>query len=398
MTRERLRVLFVTHAFPRTSGDAAGSFLLRLARALADEDVAVTVVAPAGTHAGGETLAARESIDGIDVRRFRYAPRDWETLAYTGTMVESVAGSARGKLALGGLLSAEHRAVTRAMREIRADAVHAHWWFPNALAAAGPARRADVPLVITSHGTDLRLLERTPAAAPLARYAFRRASAVTCVSSWLADIARPFAEREPIVAPMPADTSVFTPGGERAADTLLFVGRMTEQKGIADAIEALARLRHTAATLDVVGEGPLLVNVQERARTLGVGERVRFHASMPPLELAAMYRRASALLVPSSGEGLGLVAVEAQLCETPVIAYDSGGLPDVVKNDVSGLLVRPGDVDALATATESVLDDPALARRLGETGRGHALARFAPEAAARTYAAIYQQLREIRAA
>lgn len=398
MTRERLRVVFVTHAFPREAGDAAGSFLLRLARALGEEDVAVTVVAPAGTHAGGATLAARETIDGIDVRRFRYAPRDWETLAYTGAMVESVAGSARGKLALGGLLSAERRAVARTVRETRADVVHAHWWFPNALAAAGPARRTDVPLVITSHGTDLRLLQRTPAAAPLARYAFRRAAAVTCVSSWLADIARPFAGREPIVAPMPADTSVFMPGGERSADRLLFVGRMTEQKGIADAIEALARMRGTSSTLDVIGDGPLRTDVQERARSLGIGDRVRFHASMPPRELAAMYQRASALLVPSTGEGLGLVAVEAQLCETPVIAYDSGGLPDVVKHDISGLLVRPGDVAALASAADRLLDDPALARRLGETGRGHALARFAPEAAARTYAAIYRQLRELRAA
>lgn len=398
MTRERLRVLFVTHAFPRGEGDAAGSFLLRLARALADERVDVSVVAPAGVHADATPLAEHESMDGIAVRRFRYAPRDWETLAYTGAMVESVRGSARGKLALGGLLSAERRAVARAIHETRASVVHAHWWFPNALAAAGPARRAGVPLIITSHGTDLRLLERTPAAAPLARYAFRRAAAVTCVSSWLAGIARPFTGREPIVAPMPADAAVFFPAGERSADRLLFVGRLSEQKGVLNAVGALARLRSPTAMLDVVGHGPLRPQLHERARQLGVDERVHVHASMPPRQLAAMYQRAAALLVPSIGEGLGLVAVEAQLCQTPVIAYDSGGLPDVVEDGASGFLVRPGDVAALAAATDRVLEDPALARRLGATGRERALARFAPDAAARTYASLYREALERRAA
>jgi glycosyltransferase involved in cell wall biosynthesis len=398
VTRDRLRVLFVTHAFPRVEGDVAGSFLLRLARALADEHVDVSVLAPAGTAADGAPLPAHERVGGVEVRRFRYAPRDWETLAYTGTMVESVRGSARGKLALGGLLSAERRAVAHAVRDTRADVVHAHWWFPNALAAAGPARRAGIPLVVTSHGTDLRLLERTPAAAPLARYAFRRADMVTCVSAWLAQLARPFTPGEPIVAPMPADTSVFTPDGVRSTNALLFVGRLSEQKGIIDAIEALAKARRTDATLDVVGDGPLRTAVHERVQQLGLAQRVRFHASMPPRELAAFYRRASALVVPSSGEGLGLVAVEAQLCATPVVAYDSGGLPDVVQDDASGLLVRPGDVDALATAVDRVLDDGALAARLGATGRQRALARFSPPAAARAYADIYHDAVALHAA
>lgn len=398
MTPGPVRVLFVTHAFPRLEDDAAGSFLLRLARALAREQVQVSVVTPAGTYATGAVLPSRETIGGIDVRRFRYAPRTWETLAYTGAMVEHVTGSARGTLALGGLLTAERRAVVRTLRDVHPDVVHAHWWFPNALAAAGPAHRSRAPLVITSHGTDLRLLERVPAAAPLARYAFRRAAAVTCVSSWLARIAQPFTTRDPIVAPMPADTSVFTPGGDRTRERILFVGRLTEQKGILDAVEALARVRRPDAVLDVIGDGPLRPVLRQRVADLGLGDRVQLHAAMSPRELAAMYRRAAALVVPSSGEGLGLVAVEAQLCETPVVAYDSGGLPDVVQDDVSGLLVRTGDVDALAAATERLLDDRSRARRLGASGRERALARFAPEAAARAYASIYREVLARRAA
>ncbi|MFI5232805.1 MAG: hypothetical protein ACHQSE_09865, partial [Gemmatimonadales bacterium] len=89
-----MRVLFVTHSYPRQSGDVAGAFILRLATALAGQGATVSVLAPAAAG-----LAPRAPIDGIDVRRFRYAPRGWETLAYTGTMAEQVTGSLRGKAA-----------------------------------------------------------------------------------------------------------------------------------------------------------------------------------------------------------------------------------------------------------------------------------------------------------
>ena len=93
--------------------------------------------------------------------------------------------------------------------------------------------------------------------------------------------------------------------------------------------------------------------------------------------------------MPSREEGLGLVAVEAQLCGTPVIAADSGGLPDVVRHDVSGLLVAPDDPAALATAIASLLAGPERAARLGAAGREAAGTTFTPDAAAARYAAIY---------
>jgi glycosyltransferase involved in cell wall biosynthesis len=248
-----------------------------------------------------------------------------------------------------------------------------------------------VPLVTTSHGTDLRLLEKSAGAAPLARYVFTRSAAVTCVSAWLAEIARPFARAEPIVAPMPAETELFVPGGERVAGRLLFVGRLTEQKGIASAIEAIARMREPA-TLDIVGDGPLGDTLARLVSRLGIEGRVHFHPSVRHEDLADMYRGATALVVPSTGEGLGLVAVEALLCETPVVAFASGGIVDVVRHERTGLLVPPGDVDALARALDRIVADDALARRLGSTGRVAALERFTPQAAARTYSAIYRDV------
>jgi glycosyltransferase involved in cell wall biosynthesis len=190
---------------------------------------------------------------------------------------------------------------------------------------------------------------------------------------------------------MPVATELFSPGGTRETNRFLFVGRLSAQKGIAALIDALAKMRHPAS-LDVVGDGPLGAELKARASSLGIADRIRWLGQLPQPKLTELYRRATALVVPSTDEGLGLVAVEAQLCETPVIAYDSGGLTDTVQHDRTGLLVPPGNVDALAHALDTLLERDDRGGDLGRAGRMVALAGFAPESAARRYAGIYRSV------
>jgi glycosyltransferase involved in cell wall biosynthesis len=150
-------------------------------------------------------------------------------------------------------------------------------------------------------------------------------------------------------------------------------------------------MRHPVS-LDVVGEGPLGSDLRARVSQLGLGDRITWLGQLPQPRLVDLYRRATALVVPSTDEGLGLVAVEAQLCETPVVAYESGGLTDTVQHDRTGLLVPPGDVGALAAALDALLDRPDRGADLGRAGRMVALAGFAPESAARRYAGIYRSV------
>jgi glycosyltransferase involved in cell wall biosynthesis len=190
---------------------------------------------------------------------------------------------------------------------------------------------------------------------------------------------------------MPVATDLFTPGGARDVNRLLFVGRLTAQKGIESLIEALAKMSQNA-TLDVVGDGPLAPHLAERASALGVAGRITWLGQLPQPQLVDLDRRAGALVVPSIDEGLGLVAVEAQLCETPVVAFESGGLTDTVQHDRTGLLVPPGNIDALAAALDTLITHPDRAAEMGKAGRIVALAGFAPESAARRYAGIYRSV------
>jgi glycosyltransferase involved in cell wall biosynthesis len=196
---------------------------------------------------------------------------------------------------------------------------------------------------------------------------------------------------------MPVDDQAFPPGpAGRPGDELLFVGRLDRQKGAAVALAALARLTGPAGALPLrlVGTGPEEPALRQLAAELGVADRVRWDGQLPQPELADRYRRAAVLVVPGRDEGLGLVAIEAQLCGTPVVAAASGGLLDVVTDGQTGRTFPPGQPDALARAVEAVLADPDASARMAAAARERALTRFGTAGAARTYVGVYTEALE----
>ena len=382
-----MNVLFLTHSFPRTEGDAAGSFILRLAVALRGEGVTVRVVAPAAAG-----LPAAEQIEGVSVERFRYAPRRYESLAYTGNMARDVATSWSARFALVSFLGADFVHAVRARRSFEPQVVHAHWWFPSGVVGTWVAGLSHVPLVTTLHGTDVRLARTVGVAKSLFGHVLKHSSAVTTVSRWLKEETEALVPGvDPTVAPMPVATELFGPGDSRDGQRLLFVGRLTTQKGVEHLLHALAEMK-TTPSLDIVGDGPDRPSLEQLAQQLGVASRIRWHGQLAQSDLPPLYQRAAAIVVPSVDEGLGLVAVEALLCETPVVAFDSGGLRDVIQHDRTGLLVQPGNRAALAVALDGLLARDGHGRELGRAGRLYALSAFAPESTARRYAEIYRQV------
>ena len=384
-----MRALFLSHNYPRYENDPVGSFILRLAVALREHDVQVHVVAPAAPNVPEEDV-----IEGIPVTRFRYAPRKLETLAYTGTMGQQVRQFWKARLAMVGFLGAGYRTAMRVNRTFAADVIHAHWWFPGGLVARAIRARTGTPYVVTMHGSDIRLAASAPGAGPLFRTVSRRAAAMTTVSSWLAEQVRRLDPQTQVdVAPMPVVAELFHPGPSRDGERLLFVGKLTEQKGLHHLLAAM-KLMRSRPRLDVVGAGRVQDDhLRAMARELGLADRVTWHPLLTQAELAVLYRTAAVHVIPALDEGLGLTAVESLLSETPVVAFESGGIPDIGRPDRTGLLVRPGDVAGLAAALDRLLGDPALRRRLGEEGRKYATEHFGPAAVARQYAALLRAAR-----
>lgn len=360
-----MRVVWITHNYPRFAGDVAGAFLHPLAVALREAGIDIRVVAPSDAGQGGDA-----PLDGVPVRRVRYGRASDERLAYQGTMMDAMK-SPRGALAFHRLRGALRAGAEAELAGAGAGAlVHAHWWVPSGLAAP-----TSVPMVLTCHGTDVRLLDRIPLAAWLARPTFRRARVVTTVSAALAAIVRRRVGIEiatDAVQPMPV-ASVPRPWTDGSGGAVV-VGRLTSQKRVHLAIEAIAiaHSRGESLTLTIVGDGPTRPALEELAGRLGVSNLVRFAGAVPSGNVPGYFATARCCLMPALGEGFGLAAAEALMQGVPVVAcLDGGGLTDIVPASGAGRLV-PAAGDAVASAMIELVCDAAagdLARKAGERWR-----------------------------
>ncbi|NIM50299.1 MAG: glycosyltransferase [Gemmatimonadales bacterium] len=385
-----MHLIFVTHAYPREDGDVAGAFVERLVVTLRARGHTLTVVAPADGRS-----RRREQRNGVEIVRARYAPSRWETLAYRGTMVEEAA-TPGGALRAASLMVAQARAIRRAARLEPTDVVHAHWWVPGGV-SAWMARLAQGPrYVITLHGTDVAILERSRLARTLARRVLRGAAAVTAVSSYLAERAAAIVGLDPqsiVVQPMPADlvqlsrTSVGGGG-------IVTVGRLVGQKRIDVVLEALARLRRQGRELclTIIGDGPLREPLKEHAERLGIANATRFLGQVEPSGLSDAIGDADVFVFPAVGEGLGLAAAEALILGIPVVATrGGGGVVDIVPATGAGRIVAEGEPGQMAQAIAEVLNDPEARSLAVEAGR-RLKQRLAPGRVAATFEDVYRRV------
>jgi glycosyltransferase involved in cell wall biosynthesis len=167
----------------------------------------------------------------------------------------------------------------------------------------------------------------------------------------------------------------------------IFVGMLIYLKGIHHLIRAFeeAALRHPTARLVIAGQGREKEKLKALARELNLQQQIIFAGHLEQTVLAAYIRASRALILPSLTEGLGRVAIEAQFLGKPVIASRVGGIPEIVTDGETGLLVEPGDESSLAEAMARLLDDARLAERMGAAGRIAVRAKFSYQDYYRAY-------------
>ena len=366
----RLPVLLVlASTYPRWPADPEPGFVHELSRRLT-ERYRVIVLCP---HAPG--AKPRETMDGVEVVRYRYAPERWETLVNDGGIVTNLKRARWKLLLVPGFVLGQAWVAWRLMRRERVDVIHAHWLIPQGLIAALlpwlPGRR--VSYVVTSHGADLyalkgRLLDG------IKRFVARRAAAATVVSSAmrerLAALGVPAAHIH--VLPMGVDLSErFTPDPSvpRSQHEILFVGRLVEKKGLRHLIDALPQVLEGVpdAFLTIVGFGPEEAALRQQVHTLGLQAKVHFLGAVAQTRLPALYRRAALFVAPfvqaESGdqEGLPVALMEAVACGCPVVAGDVAGIEDLLGRMKPYICVDARNADMLASCICSRLIDSSTA-------------------------------------
>jgi glycogen synthase len=317
-----LKVAALTTSYPRGPGDVAGLFVADQVEHLRGRGVDVEVVSPASFRHYG--IAYGSGVAG-NLRR-----RPYLALALP--------------LMLGGFARAARRAAAGA------DLVHAHW-----LPSGAVAMTTRKPFVVQVWGTDIELARRVPA---LARRVLRRARVVIAPSMALADEARRLGAEDVRVIPSGVDLPAVV-SEEADPPEVLYAGRLSPEKGVRELVAAADGL-----PLVVAGDGPLR---DEVPGAMGF---------VPHDELERLFERAAVVACPSHREGFGVVCAEAMAFGRPVVAGDVGGLRDLVVHEETGLLVPPGDVEALRAALHRLLADPDLRRRFGEAGRARIAEHF----------------------
>lgn len=371
---EKHRLLVLASTYPRWSGDPEPAFVHELNRRLTEHfDVTALVPDAPGADENGV-------FDGVNIVRFRYAPRLLQTLVNNGGIIANLRRSPWKWLLLPGFLGAQYLAARRIARRHRVDIVHAHWLIPQGLIALALRRYA--PYVVTSHGGDLFGLQgRVPTF--LKRSVAASARAMTVVSHAMFDeaVRLGVSATKLNVIPMGVDlTERFVVGTDspRECDEILFVGRLVAKKGVRHLIDAMPAVlsRRPAARLTIVGFGPEDASLKDQVQRLGLEEAVKFLGATPQAALPALYRRTAVLVAPfirdASGdqEGLPVVLMEAIACGCPVVVGDVPGVRELLGGAADGIVVNPIDSVALADTITRVMDNPSTALESAASLRG----------------------------
>ena len=287
----------------------------------------------------------------------------------------------------------------------RLDLLHVHYAIPHATSAwiAREMLRAngdDVPIVTTLHGTDITIVGQDPSFHAITKFSIERSTRISAVSRFLRDeTVRAFGctgcQVQVIpnfVDPLVYDRAAYPPVlREEVRDggcVLMHVSNFRPVKRVRDVVRIFARVREQLpASLVMVGDGPDRGAAEDEARRHGVEREVHFLGKIDAV--APLLAGADLFLLPSQSESFGLSALEALACGAPVVASDTGGLPEVVRHGETGFLCPVGDVEGMARLAVDVLRDRDRWLAMSTAAAADARSRFGQDAIVAQYEALY---------
>jgi N-acetyl-alpha-D-glucosaminyl L-malate synthase BshA len=285
------------------------------------------------------------------------------------------------------------------------EVLHCHYAIPHATSAwiareMLRAEHADVAVVTTLHGTDITLVGQDPSFHAITKFSIEKSDRITAVSEFLREEtfnAFQCAGCRVSVIPNFVDPTVYNrelyaaSGHFPFADgkkVLMHISNFRTVKRVRDVVRIFARVLKTVpSVLVMVGDGPERPAAEDEARALGCINSVYFLGKIEAV--APLLAAADLFLIPTASESFGLSALEAMASGVPVIGTNTGGLPEVVTDGVTGLLFPIGDVDAMADGALSILGNPALHAGMAVAGTADARARFALDSVVSQYEDLY---------
>jgi glycogen synthase len=373
-----MRLLFVNYEFPPVGGGAAYASLATARELVAlGHRVDFLTTATAGS-------STDDQLDGIRVHRVPSFRRGVHHSGFGGAL--SFVGFAARRI---GELARAHRY----------DVYHYYFSLPTALLSCVPGPHRARPYVVSLRGSDVPGYDSAlnlghQLLLPLTRHIWRGAYRVVANSADLRRLALAAAPGTPIDVILNGSTACATMTRARDGSTglrVLAVSRLIPRKGLDTLILALCKTGREQLSLDIAGAGPDAGPLQRLARSCGVADRVRFHGFVDRAGLSALFANADMFVLASRAESCSMALLEAMAAGLPLVATDVGGNGEIVQHGRNGLLFKVQDVDALASALQTLAADAPLRQRFAAANRALARERFSWQAVARGYEALFSE-------
>ncbi|MBZ0265154.1 N-acetyl-alpha-D-glucosaminyl L-malate synthase BshA [bacterium] len=284
------------------------------------------------------------------------------------------------------------------------DIVHVHYAIPHAIAgllARTIAKRPDLPIITTLHGTDITIIGNDPSYLKATRYSLESSDRVTVVSSWLRDqvyetvgcscncnVIYNFVDSERFVPDRSHNLCKVL--RENKKPTLMHISNFRPVKHVMDVVDTFMMVREQVQVqLVMVGDGPDRIKAEDKLKNSKYANDCHFLGMQRYAE--ELLPHADIFLFPSNAESFGLAALEAMACGVPVIGTDAGGLPEVVEHGKTGYLYQPGDISGMSEGCLTLLKNTDLHEGFRKAARKRAVEKFPISTVLDQYVSVYHE-------
>ncbi|MXV77763.1 glycosyltransferase family 4 protein [Candidatus Poribacteria bacterium] len=406
-----MKVCLLTHGYPRFPDDTTAPFIESIAETLQQqEDIDVTVLTPDTPQ-----FARSETDSTVNLQTYRYFfPRQLQRLGYSNTLVNDCALKKYVYLLAPFLFISGIFHLFWLSRKHKFDVIHAHWLLPNGFISAVVNRLLKIPYVITLHGSDIFVSKQNLIFKNMAKWTLKHAAMVTSVTpAFLPELAAlGVPEQKRCMIPNGVTPSVFSsPSKQRIIElretlsipdncTVVFaLGRIVLKKGFNVLIQALPYVREKIQDVRVIigGDGTDLPRLKTLAEEIGVSDIVHFTGTINRTDVPVYFYLSDLFVLPAvfdpkgNVDGCPIVILEAMACGKPVVSSNISGIPIVVKDGETGILVDEKNVNSLATAIISLLENPTKREQFGRAAQQRIQQELTWTKTVEQFISIYQQ-------
>ena len=406
-----MKVCILTHGYPRFPDDTTAPFIQSIAETLQQqENVDVTVLTPDTPQ-----FQRSETDSIVNLHTYRYFfPRKLQRLGYSNTLVNDCALKKYVYLLAPFLFISGIFHLFWLSRKHKFDVIHAHWLLPNGFMSAVVNRLLKIPYVITLHGSDIFISKQNFIFKNMAKWTLKHAAMVTSVTPvFLPELAAlGVPEEKRCMIPNGVTPSVFsTPSQKRITklretlsipenDLVVFaLGRIVLKKGFNVLIQALPYVREKIQDVRIIvgGDGTDLPRLKTLAEETGVSDIVHFPGTINRTDVPVYFYLSDLFVLPAvfdpkgNVDGCPIVILEAMACGKPVVSSNISGIPIVVKDGETGILVDEKNVNGLATAIISLLENPKKREQFGRAAQQRIQQELTWTKTVEQFISIYQQ-------